>query len=140
MIMSTCRKCGKEVESPETVCPACAAADEPAPDPRAPSSSGDTQPKLTPGQRALAGAKVGALLGAVYGGIYGLIIAVILIVFATGENTQTAVQIVIVYAAIGALLLAPLGALLRLVFPGKRKKAAPTGDASAKADTKIDHP
>jgi len=132
--MPFCPTCGKQLEALGSACDACAAGAELTPKP-APA------PPLTVAQRALAGARSGALLGALYGGIWGLISAVLLFVFPfQGNRIEAAVLLIVVWAAIGAAALAPLGALLRLIFPGKaKKKTQPAADPASKKDTKIDH-
>jgi hypothetical protein len=132
--MPFCPKCGKELETPESVCAACAPGGEPVPSPAAAPA-----PPLTVGQRALIGAKKGALLGALYGGVYGLIQAVLILTFVQGDTIRAAAVNFFVSTAIGVAVVTPIGALLRIVFPGKPKtKDATATDPSSKRDTKID--
>jgi integral membrane sensor domain MASE1 len=137
--MSLCPNCGKEVEEAGNLCAACmTAVVEEAANPAATGAS----PRWTNlRQRALAGARRGALHGALYGGLYGAIGAMLIYAFAEGDRALTAVYLIVSWGVVGALVLAPLGALLYILFPDKpKKKPAAAADAAVEKDTKIDHP
>jgi hypothetical protein len=140
--MLTCPKCGKEVEREAQVC-ICGATLEPPP-PEQPGTAhvaGAPVDTRTRGQLALAGAKGGAILGAIYGSIFGLIRWVIALVFTVGDTAsrvQLLAALVLTHALVGIVILAPIGALLRVIFPPKARAKKASTDPSAKTDTKMD--
>jgi hypothetical protein len=141
--MSLCPKCGKEVPVADNLCADCMAAvvEEAAnptvTDPTLPGGRVPDHPPLS--QLALAGAKRGALHGALYGGLYGAIGALLIYAFAEGDKAMVAIWLIVSWACAGAVALAPLGALLYMLFPGKPKKKPEPAPDAAKQDTKIDH-
>ena len=150
--MSSCPKCGKDVNPPATVCADCGAVvDEAAgPSPAGAASAPEVPVELllraaalptappTPGQRALAGAKGGALMGALYGAVYGLILWIGLTAISAQMEDKYAElgKIVLAYGVMGAVALGALGAVFRLLVPPKPK--VPPTSPKEKSDTKID--
>lgn len=143
--MPTCAKCGKEVEAAATVCicgatveQARAAASADVRPEQVPGAAGEPPPRLSLGQRVLAGARTGALTGALYGGAYGLVMWIVLSAMAEMEDRFAALfQMVLTSALIVGSASAALGALYRLVVAPKPKDAAKLKEEQQK-DTKFD--
>jgi hypothetical protein len=132
--MWICPKCGQEVDTAHKFCGACGATADSREGPAlmrmdVPLTAPAPRPRpLTAKQRALSGLKYGALYGAFTGGLYGLCHWVIMAVFAV-EPLEQKLPWLLVSLLVGALLaiviFAPVGVLLRLVFPPKPPKTSP---------------